>query len=83
MSKRLVVIAGKAFQITDDILGIYGDQKDLGKTPGDDIREGKGTMLTLYALKHAKPTDKAFLQRCLGNPNFLETLARALQNRVS
>ena len=60
--------AGKTFQITDDILGIYGDQKDLGKTPGDDIREGKGTMLTLYALKHAKSTDKAFLQKCLGNP---------------
>src|SRR5678815_816435 len=60
--------AGEAFQITDDILGIYGDQKDLGKTPGDDVREGKGTMLTLHALKHAKPADKAFLQRCLGNP---------------
>ena len=60
--------AGKAFQITDDILGIYGDQKDLGKTPGDDIREGKGTLLALYALKHAAPTDKAFLKKCLGDP---------------
>ncbi len=60
--------AGKAFQITDDILGIFGDEKDLGKTPGDDIREGKGTLLVLYALKHAKPADRDFLKKCLGNP---------------
>lgn len=60
--------AGKAFQITDDILGIFGDQKELGKTPGDDIREGKGTLLTSYALKHAAQADKAFLKKCLGDP---------------
>lgn len=62
--------AGKAFQITDDILGIYGDKKDLGKTPGEDIREGKVTMLMLHALQHAAPTDRAYLQTCLGNPKF-------------
>lgn len=61
--------AGKAFQITDDILGIYGDEKDLGKTPGDDIREGKGTLLVLYALEHVTTADKKFLQQCLGNQN--------------
>jgi geranylgeranyl diphosphate synthase type I len=60
--------AGKAFQITDDILGIFGNEKDLGKTPGDDIREGKGTLLVLYALHHAHGDDKKFLKLCLGNP---------------
>lgn len=59
--------AGKAFQITDDILGIFGDEEDLGKTPGDDIREGKGTLLALHALQHASTTDKEFLQQSLGN----------------
>lgn len=61
--------AGKAFQITDDILGIFGDEKDLGKTPGDDIREGKGTLLVLYTLQHAAAEDKMFLRQCLGNQN--------------
>jgi geranylgeranyl diphosphate synthase, type I len=61
--------AGKAFQITDDILGIYGDEKELGKTPGDDIREGKGTLLVLYALLHAKTEDAQFLKKCLGKPD--------------
>lgn len=60
--------AGRAFQITDDILGIYGDEKELGKTPGDDIREGKGTLLVEYALAHAKPADRAILRKALGDP---------------
>jgi geranylgeranyl pyrophosphate synthase len=76
--------AGRAFQITDDILGIYGDEKDLGKTPGDDIREGKGTILTLYALAHAAPADKKILQKCLGNPDLttqdFETCKRILKD---
>lgn len=65
--------AGKAFQITDDILGIFGDEKELGKTPGDDIREGKGTLLVLYALKHAGDDDRVFLRGRLGNPKLTAT----------
>jgi len=60
--------AGKAFQITDDILGVYGDEAETGKTPGDDIREGKGTLLVRYALEHASAADQARLRECLGNP---------------
>jgi geranylgeranyl diphosphate synthase type I len=60
--------AGKAFQITDDILGIFGDEKSLGKLPGDDIREGKGTLLTLYVLEHGTAADCKQLEKCLGNP---------------
>ncbi len=70
---------GKAFQITDDILGIFGDEKDLGKTPGDDIREGKGTILTVYAQQHASAADKAFLQKCLGAPVTAKDFARCRQ----
>jgi geranylgeranyl diphosphate synthase type I len=58
---------GKAFQITDDILGLYGDEQELGKVPGDDVREGKGTILTRYALQHTVPLERAFLVKCLGN----------------
>jgi geranylgeranyl diphosphate synthase type I len=76
--------AGKAFQITDDILGIYGDEKELGKTPGDDIREGKGTLLIMHALEHATTADKTFLQQCLGNSNLtfgdFETCRRIIKD---
>ncbi|HSX36117.1 MAG TPA: polyprenyl synthetase family protein [Patescibacteria group bacterium] len=58
---------GKAFQIIDDIEGIFGSAKEQGTSPLDDILEGKMTILTHYALAHASATDAAFLRSCLGN----------------
>jgi geranylgeranyl pyrophosphate synthase len=60
--------AGKAFQIADDIRGIFGNDKDNGKSAMDDIREGKRTLLTSYALESATESDAVFLKMCLGNP---------------
>ncbi len=59
--------AGRAFQITDDILGVFGSEFESGKSPLDDIREGKRTLLTVYALKRANNADKNFLVQMLGN----------------
>lgn len=61
--------AGKAFQITDDIIGTFGSEQELGKSPEDDMREGKRTLLTVYALKHANVADKNFLIQMLGKPD--------------
>ncbi len=58
---------GKAFQITDDIIGTFGSEEELGKSPVDDMREGKRTLLTVHALHHAKRADKNFLIQMLGN----------------
>lgn len=58
---------GKAFQITDDILGVFGSPTKTGKRSGDDIKEGKKTVLTQYALGHASPDEQLFLKKCLGN----------------
>lgn len=61
---------GKAFQITDDILGVFGDEFESGKSPMDDIREGKRTLLVIHALQNAGEDDKKFLLKTLGNDNF-------------
>jgi geranylgeranyl diphosphate synthase type I len=58
---------GIAFQLQDDILGILGDEKKLGKPVGSDIREGKRTTIVFHALKEAGRGDRAFLLRTLGN----------------
>lgn len=58
---------GKVFQITDDIIGTFGRDAETGKGTMDDIREGKRTILTSYALEHAPQADQAHLRRCLGN----------------
>jgi geranylgeranyl diphosphate synthase, type I len=59
--------AGKAFQITDDIIGIFGSDAQTGKSAIDDLREGKQTLLTTYALRNAPSGDATFLRSCLGN----------------
>jgi geranylgeranyl diphosphate synthase type I len=60
---------GIAFQMTDDIIDLYGDRKKLGKPLGGDIKEGKKTIMLLYALEHADRNELIFLKKCIGNKN--------------
>ena len=60
-------LCGTAFQIQDDILGVVGDAKQLGKPVGSDIREGKYTVLTLKALDGANDTQRDTIMGTLGN----------------
>lgn len=57
---------GTAFQLQDDILGIIGDEGQLGKPVGSDIREGKRTTITYYAFKNASFKEKTKLKNVLG-----------------
>lgn len=59
--------AGRAYQITDDILGTFGNEFESGKSPLDDIKEGKRTLLVTYVLEHAPKADQYFLLQMLGN----------------
>lgn len=61
--------AGFAFQITDDIIGVFGDQKQTGKSAMDDVKEGKRTLLSVYAIEHADEVGARFLEQQLGNEN--------------
>lgn len=63
---------GKAFQIQDDILDLFADEKKLGKPVGSDIREGKPTLLITKTLQNADPKDKKFIQSMLGNHKISE-----------
>ncbi|MBI3032451.1 polyprenyl synthetase family protein [Candidatus Woesearchaeota archaeon] len=57
---------GQAFQLVDDILGVFGDEKTLGKSVYSDIEEGKRTLLMFKTYQQASPSDKQFLTSCLG-----------------
>lgn len=59
---------GTAFQLQDDILGIIGDEKQLGKPVGSDIREGKRTTIIYYAFKNASPQQRTRMESILGKP---------------
>lgn len=60
---------GIAFQIQDDLLGMYGDVKKLGKAADSDIKEGKRTLLTVNAYKNATPGQRERIKKTLGNRN--------------
>ena len=60
---------GIAFQLRDDLLGVFGDPAVTGKPSGDDLREGKRTVLVAEALRRADSTDPEAARRlraCLG-----------------
>lgn len=66
---KFAVPVGAAFQIQDDIIGIFGDEKKIGKPVGSDIKEGKKTFLISKALEKADEKQKKMLNRALGNKN--------------
>lgn len=57
---------GIAFQLTDDILGVFGNKRVTGKSAERDIREGKHTLLIIKAIELANKKDKAFLKKWYG-----------------
>lgn len=57
---------GVAYQIHDDILGVFGDEESLGKSITSDIEEGKNTLLISQALKLANSGQKAYLDQYYG-----------------
>lgn len=64
--RRIGLPLGEAFQLRDDILGVFGDPGTTGKPAGDDLREGKRTVLAARALRAASPPDRADLLAGLG-----------------
>ncbi len=58
---------GEAFQLRDDVLGVFGDPAATGKPTGDDLLEGKRTLLVALAMQHAAPADAQLLGRGLGD----------------
>jgi len=68
---------GVAFQLRDDVLGVFGDPAVTGKPAGDDLREGKRTVLVARALELSDDTGRGALLAALGTDDGVDT-ARGL-----
>ena len=64
--QRFAIELGLAFQLQDDLLDSYGDER-LGKTIGGDILEGKKTYLMITAMSHASEEDREVLRSTAAN----------------
>lgn len=78
--KQIAIPLGIAFQIKDDLLGIYSSDEVLGKTVLSDIQEGKQTLMLGFAYQNADEAQRTLLDRHYGNPgadeNDLEVVRR-------
>ena len=63
---------GEAFQLRDDLLGVFGDPASTGKSNREDLREGKSTALIAIALHRATAAQRATLRQLVGNPDLDE-----------
>jgi geranylgeranyl diphosphate synthase, type I len=70
--RRFGADIGVAFQLRDDLLGVYGDTRATGKPAGDDLREGKRTLLVALGMANAEPADAEVLRGALGDPALTE-----------
>ena len=60
---------GRAFQLRDDLLGVFGDPGETGKPAGDDLREGKRTVLLAHALAGTDDAGRARVESLVGRPD--------------
>jgi len=63
------VALGEAFQLRDDVLGVFGDPAVTGKDRDSDLREGKRTVLLAKATAAASGDDRRFLEERIGRPD--------------
>jgi geranylgeranyl diphosphate synthase type I len=75
---------GEAFQLRDDVLGVFGDPAVTGKSADDDLREGKQTLLIALAEEAADEAGRRLLDRLLGNadagPEEFDVLRKLLES---
>ncbi len=60
---------GEAFQLRDDVLGVFGDPEVTGKSADEDLREGKQTLLVALTETETDDAGRALLRRVLGDPS--------------
>jgi len=73
---------GIAYQLRDDILGVFGDPSVTGKPAGDDLREGKRTVLIAIARADLPATAVRLLDELLGDPTLEPDQIRMLQRTL-
>ncbi len=73
---------GEAFQLRDDVLGVFGDPEVTGKPAGDDLREGKRTVLAARTMAGGDAAQRTLLTERLGDPDLSDDDVAALRDAV-
>jgi geranylgeranyl diphosphate synthase, type I len=73
---------GEAFQLRDDILGVFGDPDITGKPAGDDLREGKRTVLIAQVERLGTPAEIDTVRSHLGDARLDDSGVRAVRAAI-
>ena len=79
---RYGVPVGEAFQLRDDVLGVFGDAAVTGKPAGDDLREGKRTVLLAEAYDAADAAQRRTLDAYVGDPQISDEAVMELREVI-
>jgi geranylgeranyl diphosphate synthase type I len=74
---------GEAFQLRDDILGVFGSAEVTGKPAGDDLREGKETFLVLQTRRRTGPAGRRLLEAGLGDAKLSDDAVEAIREVIA
>ncbi len=80
---KLGTTLGVAFQLSDDLLGLFGSSSVTGKSTTTDIHEGKRTLLLQHTLELATPEQRSVIEKTLGNPNATEAELKTFREIVT
>ncbi|MFB2583650.1 polyprenyl synthetase family protein [Herbiconiux liukaitaii] len=80
--RRFGLPLGIAFQLRDDVLGVFGDSARTGKPSGDDLREGKRTVLVALTRARLDPPARRIFDELLGDPDLGEQQIRMMQQTM-
>jgi len=64
---------GRAFQVKDDILGMFADEAEIGKSTLTDLQEGKKTLLMWHAYKNSNKKSKSLIKKIMSKKNVNKT----------
>ncbi|MFG6477077.1 polyprenyl synthetase family protein [Microbacterium sp. P06] len=73
---------GMAFQLRDDVLGVFGDAAVTGKPSGDDLREGKRTVLVAFAREALPASSRRVFDELIGDPTLDDAQIASLQSTI-
>lgn len=74
---------GMAFQLRDDVLGVFGDSAVTGKPAGDDLREGKRTVLVALTRQRLDTSSRTLFDELLGDPDLNAQQVAFLQATIT
>lgn len=74
---------GEAFQMRDDLLGVFGNPAETGKPAGDDLREGKRTALIAFAYDRTSAAGRQKLDQLLGQKTLSENEIEQLREVIT